>query len=117
MVTTKVVISSLTYRTRHLVQTESFMHFVSLPDGPEIGEVHIDNAGVVQWISVRKEYRRQGVATALWRYAQSVAGTIHHGHKCPVPVHSPIRTTAGDAWVASLGDIAPRNIVGEDEIW
>lgn len=50
--------------------------------------------GEVLFISVHPHYRRQGIATAMWRMATTWAETK--------PRHSRDRTPDGRAWIASL---------------
>jgi GNAT superfamily N-acetyltransferase len=51
--------------------------------------------GSVLHIWTDPDYRRQGIASRLWEYAQSLDGVTK-------PRHSRDRTRDGKAWVASL---------------
>ena len=91
------------------------------PKGPTEGPVVEDNAHIVEaskdgnpigklvWsaktreirnIEVSDQYRRQGVATGMWNYAQSLDS--------PKPRHSSDRTDAGDAWARSVSSRLPK---------
>jgi len=84
-----------------------------LPNGPAIGflswytrdgESLNGNvpytANEIQTLDVDREYRRMGVATALWEEAKRINPALHH---------SPLRSDRGDAWARSVTpDVAPR---------
>lgn len=69
-----------------------------------LGEI---NVGGIKWRSdheidglwVEPDYRRQGIATALYEKAQ--------GHTEGKLKHSPYRTREGDAWARSVGGYLP----------
>jgi GNAT superfamily N-acetyltransferase len=63
-------------------------------------------SGELYYIKVPVEYRRQGIATQLWKSAQQYA--LHSG--LPTPSHSEYRTNEGDAWAKSLGEELPPRI-------
>jgi len=73
-----------------------------------------DDAAYIEWepsgelyyIKVPVEYRRQGIATRLWKSAQDYA--THFG--LPALSHSQYRTNEGDAWAKSLGENLPPRI-------
>lgn len=50
-------------------------------------------------IEVDSDHRRQGVATAMWNYANDL--------DVPKPKHSSDRTEAGDAWARSVSRRLP----------
>jgi len=54
-------------------------------------------SGVMFYLVVHREYRRQGVATALWGAAAAIA---------PIS-HSEYRTVDGDAWASAVGSALP----------
>lgn len=54
---------------------------------------HLDGGRFVRLIEVDEEYRRQGVATALWDYA------VEHGYK---PQHDASKTKEGTKWATTL---------------
>jgi ribosomal protein S18 acetylase RimI-like enzyme len=54
------------------------------------------NPGKVLMVETEPEFRRQGVATALWNEAHS------RGIK-PAPVHSTEQTKSGAAWAKKVG--------------
>jgi len=58
-------------------------------------------------ISVADDFRRQGVATALWNEGQRIAA---ENPRIPAPKHSAERTDAGDAWARSVGGRIPRRV-------
>jgi len=52
--------------------------------GEEIGELKTSPTGEANWMWVTPKFRRQGVATAMWKHMQSLAEKGHVPH----PVHS-----------------------------
>jgi ribosomal protein S18 acetylase RimI-like enzyme len=54
-----------------------------------------DDARIVEMVEVESEYRRQGIASALWRFAKD------NGYK---PVHEIEKTEDGVAWSEAVGD-------------
>lgn len=72
-------------------------------NGEEIGRlVWHDSNGEIEKLWVDVAYRRQGIATSLWRMAQWIN---------PAPVHSAWRTDDGDAWARSItNDLPERKI-------
>lgn len=82
-----------------------------------------DFTGVMEWhpktgelknIYVEPNYRRQGIATALWsegrKIAQSQKGVV-------APQHSSDRTDEGDAWAQSTGDRLPQRKSAPTHNW
>jgi GNAT superfamily N-acetyltransferase len=65
-----------------------------------VGSMRILPDGTVGQIFVEPAYRRQGIATEMWNYANRQGLN---------PAHSPAvdQTAAGKAWVASLGNPRP----------
>ena len=59
----------------------------------------------VQSVDVVPDFRRQGVATAMWQEGHRMAGEVK---SIPTPKHSSQRTNAGDAWAKSVGGRLPR---------
>lgn len=53
------------------------------------------NARMVIMIEVHPDYQRQGIATAMWKYAKS------YGFN---PMHELIKTENGKAWAEAVGD-------------
>jgi hypothetical protein len=51
---------------------------------------------VVRYVWVAPEYRRRGIATGMWHTATSFSSPVS------VPVHAPLLSEDGEAWVASL---------------
>lgn len=54
-----------------------------------------DNARIVLMVWVDEKHRRQGVASALWRFAKE------NGYK---PVHELQKSEDGKAWAMAVGD-------------
>lgn len=63
------------------------------------------NSKRVLGIDVPPEFRRQGIATALWNEGHRLAS---ENQRVPAPKHSSDRTPAGDAWARSVGGPLPR---------
>lgn len=61
--------------------------------------------GEILGLYTEKEHQRQGIATAMYRQAQSVAGETRG---VTIPRHSSQRTNSGEAWARSLGERLPR---------
>lgn len=61
--------------------------------------------GEIKDIFVEKPFRRQGLATELFRQAHHMS-TQFDG--IPVPQHSEHRTEEGDAWARSVGGEVPK---------
>ena len=77
------------------------LHKVSAktPDGAEIARlIWHDSNGEIEKLWVDAAYRRQGIATSLWKMAQWLN---------PAPVHSAWRTNDGDAWARSITNQLP----------
>ena len=66
-----------------------------------VGSMRVLPDGTVGQVFVEPDFRRQGIATEMWNYANREGLN---------PVHSPIadQTAAGRAWIASLGAQAPK---------
>lgn len=64
----------------------------------QIASLILYPTGEIAWVGVRKAYRRQGIARALFRHALAA------GYR---PRHSPCRSPEGDAWARSVGGILP----------
>lgn len=54
-----------------------------------------ENARMVIMVEVHPDYRRQGIATGMWRYAKAQGLN---------PTHELIKTEDGDAWSKAVGD-------------
>jgi GNAT superfamily N-acetyltransferase len=65
-----------------------------------VGHMRILPDGTVGQVFVEPDFRRQGIATEMWNYANREGLN---------PVHSPVadQTAAGKAWIASLGTPRP----------
>jgi hypothetical protein len=68
-----------------------------------------DHSGEIQHIMVNHDRRREGIGTALWNRAQSLASE----RNITAPVHSKSRTKEGDAWAKSFGQPIPRRVLTE----
>ncbi|MET9396176.1 GNAT family N-acetyltransferase [Kitasatospora sp. NPDC002965] len=67
--------------------------------GVRVGSLLWDREdGMVWWVGVRGTFRRNGIATAMWRLACEKAETQGWTR----PVHSDVLTAYGQAWIASL---------------
>lgn len=53
------------------------------------------NARMVLMVEVHPDYRRQGIATAMWQYAKAQGLN---------PMHELIKTEDGNAWSKAVGD-------------
>ena len=91
-------------------QGVTFKYYDSHPNNHEI-EAYLPNeedpVGYMRWsktdgtihdINVPKAYRRQGIATAVYNHAVTLANT----QGITMPKHSPVRTPDGAAWAASV---------------
>lgn len=69
----------------------------------EVARLTFDTAtGEVLAVVVHAEFRRQGLATALWEYALECGYALKH---------SSWRTNDGDSWARSVGgELPPRNM-------
>jgi GNAT superfamily N-acetyltransferase len=83
------------------------------PSHQLIAETPERQMGLLEWtssgirnVNVRPDLQRQGVATALYRHAQSLA---KQHQRIPQPKHSMDRTTSGDAWAKAVGGRRPRD--------
>src|SRR5882724_8357696 len=83
----------------------AFTPATAWPDGRrQVGRLQWDRqTGEVLDILTHQNYRRQGIATELWHRAVIMA----EAEGFTRPVHSGLRTIAGEAWVQSLGELAP----------
>lgn len=79
---------------------------VAIELGGDLAYLDWEPSGELYYIKVPVEYRRQGLATKLWRSAQKF--TSKSG--LPPLRHSRYRTNEGDAWAKSLGEKLPPRI-------
>ena len=72
----------------------------------DLAYIEWEPGGELYYIKVPAEYRRQGVATRLWKSAQE------HARESGLPslTHSQYRTNDGDSWAKSLGEELPTRI-------
>jgi len=61
-------------------------------------------SGYVDRIDVHKAHRRQGLATAMWNYANALPGV-----KSPLHAKKADRTPDGNAWVKAVGGRGTRS--------
>lgn len=66
--------------------------------GEPVGFLYLHDTGVVAWVGVEKNYRRQGIATRLWRAALA---------ENPHTKHSPCREPDGDLWALAVSPDVP----------
>ena len=85
--------------------TQQTAGFMSWGDGEE--------EGPLESIDVPTNFRRKGVATAMWNHAKSLAKT---DKSISYPIHSTFRTREGDEWAKSTGDFVPHNDMREEDM-
>lgn len=77
------------------------MHYIGVYHknhrGP-MAQLVADEKGAITNIEVHPDFRRQGVATAMWNYANKVMPQFGG----PSPQHSEMRTPEGEAWAKSV---------------
>lgn len=61
----------------------------------------VDGKRKIRNVYVQEDFRRKGVATGMWNYANQ------QGLK---PVHSEDRTDAGDAWAKTVSNRLPKRL-------
>jgi len=65
-----------------------------------VGELNWTDDGMISWVVVYyEEFRRRGLADAMWGLAKATDPRVHH---------SQARSESGDAWARSTGDRLPR---------
>lgn len=77
------------------------------PDAPseeDENDIGAGTRGSVTWVETHPRYRRQGLATEMWKKAQEVAQS---NEQIPEPEHSNTRTEQGDAWARKVGGRVP----------
>lgn len=79
------------------------------PSHGEVGYMELEPHRSGEWhvvsdVQVPAQFRRQGIATALWNHAKAIGLN---------PQHSSWRTKAGDKWAHSTGDEVPPNVYGD----
>jgi GNAT superfamily N-acetyltransferase len=77
------------------------MHAWQMRDshGNLLGHLNINHWGAIEQIETHPEFRRQGIATALYNAAKDAN---RHDPSIPAPVHSSARTPSGNAWAKSV---------------
>jgi hypothetical protein len=78
-------------------------------DRKRVGELGLGKFGPsagLSWITVHPDWRRKGVATAMWRHANDLHS---QGILEKKPEMSDYRTIDGDNWAKSLGEDIPEN--------
>jgi len=83
-------------------------------EGKKVGELGLDKFGPAKlsWITVHPDWRRKGVATAMWRHANDLHS---QGILEKKPEMSDFRTVAGDNWAKSLGEDIPENRMSPEQ--
>lgn len=77
-------------------------------NGDYLGHMNWDSqTGEVLTLRVKKDYRRQGVATHMWKRAHHLSAE----QGLTPPSHSDLRTNLGEAWVQGL-DRKPASEMG-----
>ena len=74
------------------------------PAGRHVGMMSWYPSGPITGIDVDEEYRRRGVATAMYHHAKALS---RNNPEIDEPEHSMFRTKQGDAWARSTGDYVP----------
>lgn len=94
--------------------TEYHVVTATSSEGDEAGKLYWDKeSGRIRHIGTAIGHRGNGVATGMYRYAQSLAAAS--GGSIPSPEHSEERTEAGDAWARSVGGYLPENEYDPEE--
>jgi len=77
------------------------MHAFQMRDAHDnlLGHLNLDSSGMIQQIETRPEFRRQGIATALYNHAVAASQT---NPAIPTPRHSGSRTPSGNAWARAV---------------
>lgn len=65
----------------------------------------LHGTGEIANVEVASRTRRQGLATAMYRFANDIAESSEG--RIPAPEHSEARTKAGDAWARAVGGYLP----------
>jgi GNAT superfamily N-acetyltransferase len=82
-------------------------------DYNDVGHLRWSNLGPINYVGVIPEYRRRGVATAMYQLGHQLAreysDRVNSG-----PEHSRDRTPEGDAWAKAVGGWLPP-IITKDE--
>lgn len=73
---------------------EDFHHLTAHVGGSQVGFMTLFPSGMVDNVEVDPSHQRQGVATALWRHAETLGLN---------PEHSEVQTDEGAAWAAHVG--------------
>lgn len=84
-------------------------------DGKRVGEMGLHkfgDEGGISWVTVHPDWRRKGVATGMWNYANTL---YNNGDLEKKPVIGSFRTVAGDNWAKSLGIDIPENRLPKEE--
>lgn len=81
----------------------SFLHSITAEvDGESVGSIDITRDGTIDMIFVSPFYRRQGIATALYKKAKELRPDLKHADHNMLPGVG--LTLKGRAWRASLGE-------------
>jgi GNAT superfamily N-acetyltransferase len=84
-------------------------------DGKRVGELGLHKFGStasISWITVHPDWRRKGIATAMWKHANDLH---NQGILEKKPEMSGFRTIDGDNWAKSLGEDIPENRTPPEE--
>jgi GNAT superfamily N-acetyltransferase len=85
----------------HTDKNGNSMHAFQMRDAHDnlLGHLNLDSSGMIQQIETRPEFRRQGIATALYNHAVAASQT---NPAIPTPRHSGSRTPSGNAWTKAV---------------
>lgn len=89
---------------RHEIDEDDYATITAHLSGTEVGHLTLDDRGDVEDIQVDQAHQRKGIATAMWRHAQS----LHRRGKIPnPPAHTGGTTEEGYKWAMTTGDPVP----------
>ena len=88
-----------------VTRPEGGFHCITAHKGEDrVGILVLKKTGEIHNIDVEDAHQMQGIATGMWRHAQS----LHRSGVIPVePKHSPKTTDAGYGFAMSTGDPVP----------
>lgn len=78
-------------------------------DGKQVGHLMWHPTGTISDVEVEGPYRRRGIATRMWKYANQMAAQ----HGLDLPEHDEARTDSGDAWARAVGGYLPERVINE----
>lgn len=91
------------------MDTREWIHTLTAhsDEGSEVGRLEwYPKSRTVKEVFVEPDYRRQGVATAMWKEAHRIAKETRGVQP---PKHSTRRTREGDLWARAVGGRVPKS--------